>query len=282
MKRFALFGHAGQRRKSVAGLLSMVFVAYLMLGLFAARILGDQSWFEAAFLNGLVVIMIAGIPFLRARFLASQSSQLALLYESLSRQKRRRTLLAIVIAFAVSYGIAGIVYRDTGDIKVFLSPLAIAVSCFWIYMLAISLYLGALWLSDTWGRLMKTNVPREERGISLTMIALPTGTGLALAVGLYNNHSFAWLAFFAGFVVTAFVYFRRYQLGASLAFAAMGSGLLLFDVYTRSPGDELTLGQLGLILAVIGLGGALLRGLGEFQKYWQRRRVSRLLGQNSP
>jgi tetratricopeptide (TPR) repeat protein len=282
MKRFALFGHAGARRNSVAGMLSTGFLLYLGLGFLASRVIGDRPWFGAVFLYGFVILPLAGIPLLRSRFLASQSAQLKLLYDSLSRQKRRRTLLATGIAIATAYGIAGLIYLDVGDAGVFIWPVAIVVTCCWIYMLAISFYLLVLWLSDTWTRLFKSDIPDDERGVSAGMIALPTVTGVALAIGLYNDHSAAWLVFFAASVATAIVYFRRYQLGTSLFFIVCGVALLLVDLQQQSSIDDLTLGELGLIIAGIGLCGAALRGFGEFRKYWQRRRISRLLGQQAP
>ena len=56
IKRFALFGEAHERRKSVAGLMVIVFIAYLVFGVTAYRILSPGSWFNQVFLVGLVIV----------------------------------------------------------------------------------------------------------------------------------------------------------------------------------------------------------------------------------
>jgi len=278
MARFALFGHANERRKSVAGLLATMFFAYFLLAFTVNGIFGPLPWFGIAFVLGPPIIVLGGIPILRARFLASQSSQLHNLYQSMSREKRRRSLLAALVIVATAYGIAGLVYLDAGDPTVFYSPFAILMTVLWVYMLAIALRLFTLWLSDTWTRLMGTDRVAEESGMPLTMMVLPIIAFAALVAGLRYGHNGAWLAFFVGTVVSAIVYFRRYPVATGVFAVVAGVGILLFDVITQSPAEDPALGELGLIVAAVGAIGLLFQGYQEFQKYWQRRRIGKLLG----
>ena len=277
MKRFAMFGEAYQRRKSVGGLLVMIFVAYLAIGVALASVVGPATWLNQVILFGLCVVMLSMIPVLRARFFASQASQLQQLQENLSRQQRRRSFMAAAVVVVVAYGIAGIVYLDVGDSGVFLMPIAIGAMLFWVYMAAITLRLVSLWLSDTWTRLMASEKPEDERGLPASMIALPLIAAASLLLGLVYNHSLAWLAFFVTTVVSALVYFNRYQFATSVFTVVAGLVIVGVDIFTKTSEDDLTLGEVGIIIAGIGAVGLLLRGVTEFQKYRQRRRIGKLL-----
>jgi len=278
MASFALFGQANERRKSVAGLLVSIFLGYLALAFAVNGVFGPFAWSGILFAYGPPVIVIAGIPILRGRFFAAQTTQLQGLYRNLSRQQRRRTLLAAAVLVATAYGIAGIVYLDVGDPLVFYYPLSILTTGLWVYMLAIAMRLVTLWMSDTWSRLTGRDTPAQERGIPLTMIALPVVTVVALIAGLTYEHGAAWFVFLAGVVVSAILYFRRFQLATGVFALAAGLGMLIFDVVTQPEAADLTLGKLGLIVAGVGSMALLLTAYANFQKYWQRRRIGRLLG----
>ncbi len=277
MKRFAMFGEAYQRRKSVGGLLVMIFVVYLVACVIAFRALGPATWLNQVILFALCPVMLLTIPFLRGRFFASQAQQLQQLHHNLSRQQRRRNIAAAAVIVLVAFGIAGIVYLDAGDQSVFLVPLALGAWAFWIYMIAITFRLVSLWLSDTWTRLMATEKPEKERGLPVSMIALPIVAAASLIIGLAYDNSLAWLVFFASVVVSALVYFNRYQLATSVFTVVVGLAIVGIDVYTQSSIDDLTLGEVGFLIAGIGGIGLGLRGITEFKKYWQRRRIGKLL-----
>ncbi len=277
MKRFAMFGEAFQRRKSVGGLLVMIFAVYLTVCVILFRALGPAEWLNQVILFGLCPVMLLTIPFLRGRFFATQAQQLHQLHENLSRQQRRRNIAAAAVIVVVAFGIAGIVYLDVGDPGVFLVPFALGAWAFWIYMFAITLRLVSLWLSDTWTRLMAKEKPEKERGLTVSMIALPVVAVTSLVIGVSTDHSLAWLTFFVSVVVSALVYFRRYQLATSAFTVVAGLVIVGIDVYTQSSIDDLTLGEFGFFIAGIGAIGLGLRGITELQKYWQRRRIGKLL-----
>ena len=278
LKRFSLFGEAYARRKSVAGLLVVMFLAYLSLGVVGYRVFAPGAWFGSAFLGGLAVLVLLGIPFLRGRFFASQSAQLHMLYQNFSRTQRKRTLLALAVGVVAAYGIAALVYRDNRDPKVFLTPISIAVTGLWIYMLAITFRLATLWLSDTWSKMSRREVPQNERGVSFIMAALPTSTVVALGVGLWNGHPMAWLLCLIGIVLSTILYYRHFPLPTGIAVVAVGLVLVVIDWGTPVSASELTLGQFGGIVAALGL--ILLACVGNriFRQFWQRRRIRRVLG----
>jgi len=280
MNRFALIGQANERRKSVAGLLVTAFMAYLLIWLIIATTVGITKPFDLVFTYGLAMIVLAGIPFLRARFFSSQSSQLQLLYASFSRDNRKRTLLATVVIIGTAYGIAGLIYLDVGDASIFMMPIAIFMAAIWIYMLAITLRLGLLGVSDAWTRWMGSDVPVAKRGLPIAMILLPAITAISLAFAVWNDHNLAQFAFaICGFLTMA-VYFVRYRFWAGITGLAVGTTMMSIPSKHRIITAELTIGGLGSVLLLFGIAAMLLDANARIRRYWQRRRIGRLLSNN--
>ena len=277
MKRFALFGEAYQRRKSVAGLMVAIFAAYLASSALAVHLLGESLWLSRIILFGLCPVMLIMIPLLRARFFAAQAMQIQMLQANLARGERRRTLVASAVAVVVAYGIAAIVYRDNGDPFAFVMPLAIAMAGFWFYMAAITLRLISLWFTDSWSRVMAKEVPEELRGIPLGMKALLATSVVALVVGIKTEHSVAWLTWMIATPITVVVFYRRFPIATSLTVAVFGGVLIaveLIGATTRTDGAN---GTFGIVLVLTGIVGLVLKGVREANKVWQRRRLGRLL-----
>ncbi len=281
MKSFAMFGEAYQRRKSVAGLMVAIFLIYLTVSGAAVYALVDARWLSPLVLFGLCPVMLVMIPLLRGRFFAAQAQQIQLLQANLARLQRRRTLQATAVAVVVAYGIAAIIYRDTGDPYAFVAPLAIAAAGFWIYMAAITLKLVSLWLSDTWLRLMAREVPEERRGIPLAMKVAPIVAVAALAVGLKTTYGAAWFVFLIAGTVTAVTYYRHFPVLAAAVTALLGVAALVTDYLMPLAGGDGGLDSLGIVLLIVGAAGLIYRGLQEVQKAWQRRRLARLLSRRS-
>ena len=281
MKRFAMFGEANQRRKSVGGLMVAIFAVYLGASIVATNFI-DAPWLSQLIMFGLCPVMLLMIPLLRARFFAAQAQQIQLLQANLARLQRRRTLMATGVVIVVTYAIAGIAYRDTSDPFVFVMPLAIAAACFWIYMAAIALRLASLWLSDIWARMMSTRVPESKRGVPFAMKASLAIAIVALVVGLSTNHGGAWLVCLTASTVSAITFYGRFPAATSGVIAALGIAILVIDRVAGVEGDDGALGDFGLVLLLLGAACLLLWGAREAQKSWQRRRIGRLLSGERP
>ncbi|MBT8079592.1 MAG: tetratricopeptide repeat protein [Gammaproteobacteria bacterium] len=278
MNRFALFGQANERRKSVAGLLVMVFIGYLFLGIVLATYVKSWDSFTSYYLSGLGAIVLLGIPFLRRRFFASQSAQMQALYQNFSQQRRKRTLWAIAAVVGCAYGIAALIYLDVGDATIFAFPFGILVTALWVYMLAITVRLVLLWTSDTWTRLIGSDVPTDQRKLSVSAVALPVITFGVLVTVILTDSGVAGVFFLIGSALTAIVYFRHYPTGTGVIMALLGAGLYAFDVITKADGAELSSGVIGLVIGGIGIIGIFAQGFVRLQRYWQRRRVSKIVG----
>ena len=279
---FSLFGEPHKRRQSVAGLMVMLFLLYLFLGVAVVRALEPGPWFGSAFLFGLAVLVVVGIPFLRTRFFRSQSAQLQMLYQHTSRGQRKRTLLAALVAIATAYGIAGLVYRDVGDAGVFWVPLSLVATALWIYMLAVTLRLFVFWLSDTWSRVSGNQKTKDEGGLPIIMIVLPIATIAALGFGLQGDNGMAWFLFLLGAVATSIVYFRRYPVVTGAAIVVAGIVIMAIDWGMPSANDELTLVEVGAFVGSFGVAALAYLGFQHLKRHLQRRRLQRLLGARLP
>ena len=279
MSRFALFGHANERRRSVGGLLVLIFVVYLGLAMLVARLLESPQWMIAAVSIGLPVVMLIALPLLHARFFESQSAQLRMLYQSINRDRRRRTLLAFAVAVVCAYAIAVIVYLDSGDGSVFIVPISFLLVAFWIYMLAITLRLFTLWLSDTWSKLMHKDKPRAKQGVPLLMIAMPLTAVLSLVWFLVNDSNTAVVLLLSSTVVSAILFFKRFPVGTAVFAIVLGIVIVLIDVLRQQSYDDLTLGELGLFFLAVGVAALLLQSVQLTKRFVQRRRMKKLLGE---
>ncbi len=278
MARFALFGQAYERRKSVGALLVTVFMFYVALGFALAGYLEKGSLMTIAYMAGLPLLLLVGLPMLRGRFLKSQSEQLFALHRSISRQQRRRTLWATTAGLLAAYGIATIVYFDVGDPFAFAMPLYFVVWAMWLYMAAITLRLLTLWLSDSWVRLTKAEVPAAERRLPVFHVVMLIATAAALVLVFTTHSEAAALSLFPLLVVTGILYARRYPLGVAFAVFLAGIGLMAFDDATQPDFEDRTVGEFGFMLAAIGIAFVVVIAIRRQRKVWQRRRVAKLVG----